>query len=105
MQPSKRFALTVARPPRESGPPILVVHIPRDQYEAAGGPAAYIELVERTGVEAVIVSKLPDGSWATTTKIGSAWKAVCDAHPMDSLQWDTMPIEADAYPWEMFRRF
>ena len=102
--PTKKFAVTVAKQAWTSELPITVVHIPWDQFEAKGGPGAYASLVERTGTHAVIVSKSPDGKWSSFARLDDARKAVCEATPLDSLEWHTMPIEADHYPWEMFGR-
>ena len=100
----KRYALTVAHKAWESKLPIIVAHIPWDQFEAAGGPAAYESLLERTGDVAVIVSKAPDGSWLSTTKAEEEWAVILEATPLDSFAWHTMPIEAEFYPWELFGR-
>lgn len=102
--PKKTFAVTVARKSWTSDLPITVVHIPWDQFGAKGGPEAYASLIERSGANAVIVSKSPEGKWSSHTKLENAWKAICEASPPDSLEWQTMPIEADNYPWEMFGR-
>jgi len=102
--PTKRFAVTVAKKAWTSELPITVVHIPWDQFGAKGGPEAYAALIERSGGDAVIVSKSPEGKWSSYTKLENAWKAVCEATPLDSLEWHTMPIESDYYPWEMFGR-
>lgn len=98
----KRFALTVAKKAWTSELPIIVAHIPWDQFEAKGGPAAYARLIVQTGAAAVIVSRSPGGKWASETKLEKEWAAICEATPLDKLEWHTMPIEADAYPWEMF---
>jgi hypothetical protein len=104
MNPKKKFAITVAKQAWAAEPAITVVHIPWDQYEAAGGPGAYTSLIERSGAAAVIVSKAPDGKWVSTTKMGKAWAAICEATPLDSLEWHTMAVESDHYPWERFGR-
>jgi len=102
--PMKKFAVTVARKSWTSELPITVVHIPWDQFGAKGGPEAYATLIERSGANAVIVSKSPEGKWSSHTKLENAWKAICESSPPDALEWDTMPIEAEYYPWEMFGR-
>jgi hypothetical protein len=102
MTPKKKYALKVARKAWSSELPIVVAHIPWDQFEATGGPGAYATLIEPLGSIAVIVSKSPDGKWASSTKIKKEWEAICEETPLDSLEWQTMAIEADHYPWELF---
>jgi hypothetical protein len=102
MNPKKKYALKVAKQAWISELPIIVAHIPWDQFEAAGGPEAYASVIEGLGSIAVIVSKPQDGRWTSFTKIGKEWKAICEATPLDSLEWQTMPVEADHYPWELF---
>ena len=104
MSLKKRFALTVAKQTWTSERPIIVAHIPWDQFEATGGPGSYARIIEREGADAVIVSRSPYGKWASETKIGKAWAAICQSTPIDSLKWDTMAVEADCYPWEQFQR-
>jgi len=102
--PMKKFAVTVARQAWTSEPPITVVHIPWDQFAAKGGPEAYALLIERSGANAVIVSKSSDGKWSSFTKAEKAWAAISETYPLESLEWHTMPIEAEHYPWELFGR-
>ncbi len=99
----KRFALTVAKPCWTSATPIVVAHIPWDQFQAEGGPSAYVLLIERTGANAVIVSKPPGGRWESITPIRAEWEAICKVTPLETLEWQTMPIESDLYPWELFK--
>ncbi len=102
MKPRKIYALTVAKKAWVAEIPIIVVQIPWDQFSAAGGPEAYTCLVEQPGVHAVIVSRPPGGQWVSSTKIEKEWRAICEATPLDSLEWHTMAVEADHYPWELF---
>ena len=102
--PIKKFAVTVAKQAWTSELPITVVHIPWDQFVAKGGPDAYALLIERSGANAVIVSKSPDGKWSSSTKVEKAWAAISETNPLASLEWHTMPVEADHYPWELFGR-
>ena len=102
MNPKKRYALTIAKQAWTSEHSIIVAHIPWDQFEAHGGPDAYASLIERSGAIAVIVSKSPDGRWSSSTKIEKEWKEICEATPLNTLEWHTMPVEADHYPWELF---
>ena len=102
MAERKRFAITVAKKVWAAIPQVIVVHIPWDQFAAPGGPEAYMLLVERTGASAVIASKGPDGAWVSRTKLEAVWKAIRKATPLDSMEWHTMAIESDQYPWELF---
>src|ERR1019366_9208293 len=102
MNPKKRYALTVAKQAWESEHTIIVAHIPWDQFEAPGGPDAYASLLERSGAVAVIVSKSPDGKLSSSTKMEKEWKRLCEGTPLNSLEWHTMAVEADHYPWELF---
>lgn len=102
MHEPKRFAITVARRAWPSVPSVIVVHIPWDQYGAPGGPAAYARIIEKTGAAAVVASKGPDGRWESTTNIGDVWKGIREATPLASMEWHTMAIESDHYPWERF---
>jgi hypothetical protein len=104
MDRKKRFAIKVAKKTWASELPIVVVHIPWDQFQAPGGPAAYALLIEGTGSIAVVVSKPAGGTWSSSTKIEKAWATISEATPLDSLEWHTMPIESDHYPWELFQR-
>ena len=102
--PKKLFAITVAKKTWTSAVPYLVVSIPWDQFCAKGGPEAYAKLVEAMEARAVIVSKSPKGKWATSTKWEKEWEFMAGADPLESLEWHTMPVESDHYPWELFTR-
>jgi hypothetical protein len=104
MAPKKRYALKVAKKKWDSSVPVIVAHIPWDQFEAIGGPGAYALEIERMGSSAVVVSKSPDGKWASFTKIEKVWAEICAVTPLDSLEWQTMPVDAENYPWEIFAR-
>jgi len=102
MAERKRFAITVARKAWGSTPQVIVVHIPWDQFVAPGGPEAYALLVERGGDSAVIASRGADGKWASTTKHEAVWRGIRETTPLDSMEWHTMAVESDRYPWELF---
>jgi hypothetical protein len=102
MAERKRFAITVAKKVWAAIPQVIVVHIPWDQFAAPGGPEAYMLLVERTGASAVIASRRSDGTWASTTKLESVWKAIREVTPLETMEWHTMAVESDRYPWELF---
>jgi hypothetical protein len=104
MTPKKKYALTVAKQAWPSAPRIIVTHIPWDQFQATGGPEAYAILIEQLGATAVVVSKSPDGKWSSYTKMEKEWEAICKATPLETLEWHTMAVEADHYPWELFGR-
>lgn len=104
MIPKKKYAITVAKKAWTSERHLIVAHIPWDQFETAGGPEAYCHLIEEWGATPVVVSRSTGGKWSSFTKIGGEWAAICEATPLESLEWHTMPVEAEHYPWELFAR-
>jgi hypothetical protein len=104
MTPKKLYALTVAKRSWTSERNLVVAHIPWDQFETAGGPEAYALIIEQWGATPVVVSRSAEGRWSSSTKIGREWAAICRATPLESLEWHTMSVEADHYPWELFGR-
>ena len=81
----------------------MAVQVPWDQFCAAGVPDEYAALIAREGGEAVLVSRAPDGTWASASGIDGVWRAVCAATPVESHLWNTMRVESDHYPWEVGR--
>jgi hypothetical protein len=102
MKEKKRYGLPAARIEGASPVPIIAVLIPWDQFQAVGGPDAYASLIAKADAIAVIVSRSPDGKWASATSIERVWSKICEATPIESLQWHMMTVESDLYPWEMF---
>ncbi len=98
MTERKRFAITVARVEMDAA--VTVVHIPWDQYVTPATREAYAILIEGSGANAVVVSKSPEGRWASSTRHKEPWRSICRATPMESMAWRTMAVESDWYPWE-----
>jgi len=101
MKEKKRFALTVARIEWPSPRQIMAVHVPWDQFCAGGVPDEYAALIAKADALAVVVSRAPDGKWASATSIEKVWAAICESTPIEAHRWHTMAVESDHYPWEI----
>jgi hypothetical protein len=98
---TKRFSLVVAEIEWPSPKQIMAVQVPWDQFRTPGVPDEYATLVSRAGAIAVVVSKSPDGKWASATAIDDVWRKICESNPVESHRWHTMMVESDHYPWEL----
>jgi hypothetical protein len=101
MKQMKQFSLVVTKVDWPSPRQIMAVQVPWDQFCTAGVPDEYAALIAKEGGEAVLVSRAPDGTWASASAIESLWKAVCAKTPVEAHLWNTMKVESDHYPWEL----
>jgi hypothetical protein len=101
MKQDKRFSLVVAKIEWPFPKQIIAVQVPWDQFCAIGVPGQYAAIIARTDAIAVIVSKSPDGKWASSTAIEDVWGKICKSIPVEAHRWHTMLVEADRYPWEL----